>query len=199
MVTSVFEKEQEYGIRYGEDAINADMVYINSDNFARKFNNITDNEIVNKTLLECSRKAIEHRNGTLYEDMYLIDGRTGKILAKQLDTKSEQGISYSDEMNNAIAKANFENIPIVAFHSHPEGYPPSVDDFNSAYVHNYSLGVVVGHNGQIYSYEKPNQKIENTNKIQNDISFAYQSGFDVDRAYSEIFAFENIKYKIIKE
>ncbi len=123
------EKEQEYGVPYGADAVNADLEYINSDKFAKKFDNITDDPNVNMTLLECSRAAVRHRTGTLYEDMYIIDGRSGEVLAGQTETTVERGVVYNDEFAAAIEKAKLLNIPIIALHSHPEGYPPSIDDF----------------------------------------------------------------------
>lgn len=95
MSTISAEREQEYGVPYGKYAVNADMEYINSDKFANKFNCITENKAVNETLLQCARNAIAHRNGTLYEDMYLINGYTGEIMAEQLNSDCEHGIFYN--------------------------------------------------------------------------------------------------------
>lgn len=184
--TVTAEKEQEYGVPYGADAVNADMEYINSDNFARKFDNITENKAVNRALLECSRQAITHRNGTLYKDMYFINGNTGEIMASQLNTPAEQSINHNEGMRKAICDAKMRNIPVIALHTHPEGYPPSVDDFNSAFEHNYSLCVVVGHNGQVYSYKTPTVIVDNIDIIQLNINFAYKAGADIDRVYQEI-------------
>ena len=47
---------------------------------------------------------------------------------------------------------------MITIHNHPDGFPPSVDDFNSNYKNNYSLGVVCGHNGKIFMY-KTNRNI----------------------------------------
>ncbi len=192
------EKEREYGVPYGADAVNADMEYINSDKFAEKFDNITDNPEVNKALLECSRAAVGHRTGTLYEDMYLISGITGEIIGKQLNSECEQGVFYNESIRTAISKSKAENIPLVALHSHPEGYPPSVDDFNKACENNYLLAVVVGHNGQVYVYNAPRFIVEDAGGIHEDIAFAYRSGFDIDRAYKETFKNYGLEY-FIKE
>lgn len=199
MSTISAEREQEYSVPYGKYAVNADMDYINSEEFARKFRSITENNAVNETLLQCARNAIAHRNGTLYEDMYLINGDTGKIMAEQLNSECEKGITYNNGIKAALAKAKAENIPLIAFHSHPEGYPPSVDDFNKAYENNYLLGVVAGHNGQIYVYNAPDTFVEDTESVQEDIAFAYRSGFDIDRAYQETFITYGLKYFIAKE
>lgn len=40
MSTISAEHEQEYGVPYGADAVNAEMEYINSEEFARKFKSI---------------------------------------------------------------------------------------------------------------------------------------------------------------
>ena len=190
------EKEVEYGVKYAENSVNADMEYINSEEYAEKFRDITPNEKVNQMLLECSRKAIEHRNGTLYEDMYLINADTGEIEGFQLNALNPQGIDYNDSLNNAIAKAKENNIPLIALHTHPEGYPPSIDDFNSLYNHDYALGIVAGHNGQVYVFRKPDELIEDAEGIQRDIVLAYQGGADVDRAYREAYMPYNIDYSI---
>lgn len=199
MSTISAEREQEYGVPYGKYAVNADMDYINSKKFAEKFDRITENKVVNETLLKCARNAIAHRNGTLYEDMYLINGSTGEIMAEQLNSECENGITYNDSIKAALVKAVAENIPLIAFHSRPEGYPPSIEDFNKAYENNYSLGVVAGHNGQIYVYNAPDIFVEDTEGVQKDIVYAYCSGFDIDRAYQETLINYGIKYFIVKE
>lgn len=199
MNTISAEREQEYGVPYGADAVNADMDYINSEKSAKKFNNITDNSNVNKTLLECARAAIAHRNGTLFEDMYLINGITGDVMGEQLNSECEQGVFYNESIKAALIKARIENIPIIALHSHPEGYPPSVEDFNKACENNYALGVVVGHNGQVYVYDTPELCVDDVEGIQEDIAFAYSGGFDIDRAYRHACKEYGLKYIIAKE
>lgn len=192
------EKEEEYGVPYGADAVNADMDYINSEGFALKFERITDNPTVNRTLLECSCAAVAHRTGTLYEDMYLINGITGEIIGQQLESEYKQGIFYNESIKTALLKAKVDNIPVIAFHTHPEGYPPSIDDFNMALENNYLFGIVIGHNGQVYKYEKPDTYVYNIDIIQNDIRFAFLNGADIDRAYREAFADYGLNYVIVK-
>lgn len=196
-MNKVAEREVEYGVKYGEHSVNADMDYIYSKEFAKKFENITPNEKVNQTILECTREAIKHRNGTLYEDMYLINAITGEIEGKQLNALNPQEIDYNDSLKNAIAKAKVNNFPLIALHTHPEGYPPSIDDFNSSYKHNYALGVVSGHNGQVYVFNKPDKLIKDADGVQSDVVFAFQGGVDIDRAHREIYKVHNIDYSIM--
>lgn len=187
MSTISAEREQEYGVPYGKYAVNADMRYINSEEYARKFKNITETEAVNEALLRCARNAIAHRDGTLFEDMYLINGETGEIMAEQLSSECEHGIFYNESIRAAILKAQVENIPLIAFHSHPEGFPPSVDDFNKAYINGYSVGIIAGHNGQIYIYSNDIGVFDNVEGVQANIGSAYRRGYDVDRAYREAY------------
>ncbi|MBD5128872.1 MAG: hypothetical protein HDT43_02955 [Ruminococcaceae bacterium] len=199
MNTISAEREQEYGIPYGDDSIYADMKYINSNEFANKFKSITQNKAVNETLLKCARNAITHRNGTLYEDMYIINGNTGEIMASQLNTPFEQSINHNEEIKTALIEAKADNIPVIALHTHPEGFPPSVDDFNSAFKFDYSLGIVVGHNGQVYSYHRGEEYIDDPDVVQLDIAMAYKRGVDVDRAHKEVYDEYGLEYEIVKE
>lgn len=48
MSTISAEREQEYGVPYGEYAVNADMDYINSNGFAKKFDRICKGTIFMK-------------------------------------------------------------------------------------------------------------------------------------------------------
>lgn len=192
----VDEREEEYGVPYGDDAVNADMDYINSEEFARKFEHITDNTAVNRTLLECSRAAVAHRNGTYFEDMYFINGVTGEIIAKQLNALMEERINYTEEMNKALNSAKVNNIPIIAIHTHPSGYPPSIEDFNSAFEHRYFLSVVVGHNGQVYKFRNNIGYIPDFSQMR--IISMYNGGADVDRAYRQTYFEYGITYEIVK-
>ena len=114
------------------------------------------NTVVNKTLYNCAKKALKHRSGTIYEDMYWIDGNTGKILASKTDSTQERAIIYTDDIKNAIEK----NDNIITVHTHPSSMPPSIGDFNSAFRNGYNKGVVVCHDGKVFTYSSK-QKVEN--------------------------------------
>lgn len=40
----------------------------------------------------------------------------------------------------------------MTIHSHPNSFPPSISDINSNFCNNYSIGIIVCHNGKIYMY-----------------------------------------------
>ena len=135
--------------RYGrnKDTL-VDKSFIDSGAYRRKFDNATDSKEVNKSLYDCSKKALKHRSGTEYEDMYWIDGDTGNIIHAETDSKLSRGIAKSDKITKALKNAN----NIVAVHTHPSSMPPSIDDFNSFCDNHYSKAFVACHNGRVFWY-----------------------------------------------
>lgn len=138
-------ENQRYG-RNKDTLVN--KTYIESGEYRRKFDNITDNSEVNKTLYDCAKKALRHRSGTVYEDMYWIDGDTGEIILSVTDSTDERAIVYSDRIKNTIKN----NKNIITIHTHPSSMPPSIDDFNSCYKNGYQTGIVACHNGKVFLY-----------------------------------------------
>ena len=136
---------QRYG-RNKDTLIN--KTYINSGEYRRKFDNITDNPEVNKVLYECAKTALKHRSGTEFEDMYWIDGNTGKILLSVTDSADKRTIVYSNKMKKAIS--NFSEA--VTLHTHPSSMPPSASDLNSCCRNKYKIGFIACHNGKIFGY-----------------------------------------------
>ena len=125
-----------------------DKKYIESNEYRRKYDEISDNKKLNRLLYDLARKMLLHRNGTNYEDMYWIDPVECKVVAKELDSLVEKKIIYSERTQRIVRK----NKLLITIHSHPDSFPPSVEDLNSNYENNYSLGVVCGHNGNVFIY-----------------------------------------------
>ncbi|MBR7039833.1 MAG: hypothetical protein IKI21_11400 [Oscillospiraceae bacterium] len=192
------EREREFGFQYGESALHADMDYIDSDEYAKIFSNITDVPEVNKALLDCARAAIDHRNGTKFEDMYFIHAVTGEILASQTEMTKESGITYNDSIKELLEKAKKDKIPLITLHNHPEGYPPSVDDLNKSYDNRTLFGIAAGHNGQVYKYNNPGKRTEGAELIHDNIATLCMLGTDPDRAYQDEFKRYGLYYDILR-
>ena len=90
---------QRYG-RNKDTLVN--KTYIDGGEYRRKFDDLSDNPAVNKALYECSKAALKHRSGTELEDMYWIDGKTGKIILSVTDSKEERAIIYTEKIKNTI-------------------------------------------------------------------------------------------------
>lgn len=62
-------EQQRYG-RNKNTVIN--HTYIESGEYRRKFDKITDNKEIDRILYLKAKEMLNHRSGTLYEDLYLI-------------------------------------------------------------------------------------------------------------------------------
>ena len=122
--------------------------YIESGDYRKKFDYISDNNRLNRLLYVLSKEMLKHRSGTLYEDMYWIDLDTCQEIAKEIDCKLEHKVTYSKSTKKAIKKYPH----IVTIHSHPENSPPSVEDLNCNLKFKYELGIICCHNGRIFIY-----------------------------------------------
>lgn len=139
------EENQRYG-RNKQTLIN--NTYIESGEYRKKFDTLTNNKEVNRVLYTKAKEMLKHRSGTLLEDMYWIDGDTGDIIASVLDETIEEGIRYRKSLIQKLQK--YKNV--IAMHTHPSSLPPSIADFNVMNQNGYSMGLVLCHNGNIFSY-----------------------------------------------
>lgn len=91
---------------------------------------------------------MKHRSGTVFEDMYWIDGNTGKVIFSVTDSAEERAIVYTEKIRNAI----IGNGNIITVHTHPSSMPPSASDLNSNFTNGYTKGFVACHNGGVFGY-----------------------------------------------
>ena len=140
-------ENQRYG-RNKDTLVNS--TYINSGEYRRKFDSVTDNNDVNRTLYSKAKEMLEHRSGTLFEDMYWIDGNTGEVVAKEITSSAARTVEYSATTKKAIS--SYEKNRIIAIHTHPGSMPPSVADLNSCFSNGYKCGCIVCHNGKLFVY-----------------------------------------------
>ena len=177
-----------------------DFEYIKSTAYREKFSALTDNQAVNDAVYDTAEKILNHCTGTSHEDMYLINANDGTIFAKVTDTAKKSGIIYTDEFIKKIAESKEKGIPIIGIHNHPQGTPPSPDDFRKAYDNGYSFGVVIGNNGQLYRYETPKEEINKdlAQAMDRDIGIFLAGGMDVDRSFEMVYNPSGLKYTIVE-
>lgn len=124
------------------------QTYISGGEFRNKFDKITDNKNISRILYSKAKEMLNHRSGSKYEDMYWIDADTGKTIANIVDAVTEEEIVY----NSSLLKKLHGHTNIIAMHTHPNSMPPSIPDFNSLYEHGYKLGIVICHDGKVFTY-----------------------------------------------
>lgn len=193
------EQESQFGVRYGKDATEVDFDYINSTSYQAKFSGLTDKPKTNESVLEATKTILQHCDGTEHEDIYLID-MNGKVISKVTDSVSKLGVNYTDDFKDALATVAKNNTPVIAIHNHPHGTPPSPDDFRKAYENKYTIGLAVGHNGQVYSYANNSIEIslKMADEMAEDIDFLYRMGWDIDRASKKVYDDYGLNYTILE-
>jgi hypothetical protein len=176
-------REDEYSHKGIDRAAQIDKKLIESNSYRRKFDMATDNPQVNKTLYDSAKALLYDRSGTRYESMRWIDGDSGDIITEfdsmgrlpELTGKDhELKVSYGDSVLHKLKGHN----NIVVIHNHPNSTAPSAGDFNSAFLHGYSLGFVVTHNGRVFKYT--------SNESISDILYAKYWQRYVDQHYDDV-------------
>lgn len=146
-----------HNVVYGETARDVDLEYIKSQKYRMTFRGITGNTEVEDRICEESRKILRNRTGSRKETLVLLDRETGNVLGIIDNSKKDDRIEYNDRIKAIIEKEKGKGKKIIAIHNHPDGYPPTADDCESAGERGYNIGVVVGHNGKVFIY-KPSLK-----------------------------------------
>ena len=129
--------------------------------------------------------------------MYIINANTGEVMGRCYDSPGESGVVYNEDIKSAIARSKEENIPIIGLHNHPQGLPPSVDDFNKARENGYVFGFNPGHNGQLYVYAPVAEEVKGADIIHENINLLCANGADPDRIYREEYEKVGLDYVII--
>lgn len=178
------DEEQRYG-RNKDTAIN--RTYINSGDYRKKFDEISSSPKLNRLLYRLSKKMLEHRSGTGFEDMYWIDPASITIVAEETESSSEGKIEYAEKLISKIKKYN----NLITLHSHPNSYPPSINDLNSNYYNHYDIGIVVCHDGRIFVYSSKQAINEDYYKLT--IEKYLKSGYNEYEA--QMYALEKLQEK----
>lgn len=107
--------------------------------------------------------------------MYWIDGNSGEVVAKIVDQSVDvkHKIIYTDAVKNAIK--DYPNL--ITLHTHPSSMPPSPDDFNTFFQKNYSISLVICHDGTVYQYRS-------SQMISEELFGLYMKGY-IESGYDE--------------
>lgn len=153
------EKPRERELSGGEHGANLD--YIRSDEFLDKLKRHPMTSPLSDSIARVSRQMLQHRNGTPYEDYYLLDAETGRVVALSNKARKRKGVVYNEQVRKAFKESPEQSL--VSIHNHPSGYPPSLSDLASLQQRSKNntvkYGLTIGHDGSVYWYSKPNKRI----------------------------------------
>lgn len=121
------------------------------------FNKLASNTAVNNSIRNISEQILKHRSGTFYEDMYFINAKTGKIEGYNTKSKSKCKVGSNASIEKALNKSN---VDLIGIHNHPFSSVPSLSDLNVIASRSaQKFGVIICHDGTIFTYSKPKAKI----------------------------------------
>ena len=153
---------------------------VNSKDYHNKFENLPLNKTAKENLYMESKKILEHRDGTHYEDLVILDSRTGKEIVSNR--------SANNDLRTGLTKKDYEKVinhngDIVLLHNHPGGGRPSIADIMTAFrQENVKASIVVGHDGSVSMISNINRKV-NIEKIYNEYYNKYkQLGYESQHA-----------------
>lgn len=169
-------KEQSLRTKDGGD-YGVNWSVVKSKDYTKKFDNISDNKKANALAAQRSRNALANRNGKKTEELYAINLTTGKDIAKITNQNIDFGINRTEKFDKAIKRIEEKGENVLLIHNHPKGYPPSIVDLNELLNHENTVGITVGHNGSVYYYTRPSQKIP---------EFDYQVAIRKNKSYNGI-------------
>lgn len=139
----------------------ANLDYVRSDEFVDKLKNHPKTSNLSESIARVSRQILQHRNGTQYEDYYLLDAETGRVVALSNKARKIKGVVYNNQVRKTFKESSEQSL--VSIHNHPSGYPPSLSDFASLQQRSKNntvkYGLTIGHDGSVYWYSKPNKRI----------------------------------------
>ena len=162
-----------------------DAATIASENYRMMFRGITDSVTVDDAICHQARGILTHRSGTGLEDLVLLDAETGALILKLDTSTAECMVQYDGAALKVIERAHERGRKIVALHNHPDNLPPSLDDGVSMLTHGYDYGIVVAHDGSVYSFTPPETLFteQECRTIHNFISYQIQTGGQIEEVW----------------
>ena len=127
---------------------------MNSKAYHYRYENLTKSKKLNEGLYKEAAKILSHRSGTEYEDIAMLDSRTGKVLVKNTmaagEFKFQCGLTSKQLETLQKLGKEFEIL-----HNHPNSTEPSTSDIIGLFKRELATGsTVVGHDGSVYRMEK---------------------------------------------
>lgn len=179
----------------------ANLDYVRSNEFVDKLKNHPKTSHISEPIARVSRQMLQHRNGTPFEDYYLLNADTGTVVALSNKARKRKGVVYNEQVRRAFKESSEQSL--VSIHNHPSGYPPSLSDLASLQQRSKNntvkYGLTIGHDGSVYWYTRPNKRIPRSAQEQyvNQIDKFKKLGYNESVAQektlellSEVFDFE---------
>ncbi len=127
---------------------------INSKRYHDKFVSLTEHKIVDEAIYKQACKILEHRSGTEYEDIAILDARTGKFIIgnNKANGAFKHKCALSPEDANILYSMGKK---FEILHNHPNSSKPSPSDIKWLFKRENAVASnIICHDGTIYRLEK---------------------------------------------
>lgn len=146
------------------------------------FNRISDDRELNQLAYKKTVDMLAHRTGTLFEDMYVIDMETKKVIGVQ----THSTVANMVEKNHSLESARAKNINKLVLHNHGSNLPPSGSDIVANGYYGNEIGLVACHDGSVYLY-RAGKKSVTREMIDTTIDKYKKAGYNDLEAYKKAF------------
>ena len=181
-VDDIIKGEKEYLPRHNSKGdYGVCWEYVHSREYSNKFKKLSNDVIVQKSIENRVKWALNNRDGVNTEELYAVDLDTGKEIARITDQHIPEGIMRTKKFESALYEADKSGHRILLIHNHPKGLPPSIADINLLLNSKNITGITAGHDGSIYYYTKPRKQISDMDR---EVALKHFNG------YSELTAIE---------
>ena len=136
-----------------------DWSVVDSEKYKDSIKIISSKPKVYKGIQTRMRWALRNRDGMQTEELYAISLDTGSEIGRITNQQINSGVVRTDKFDKSIKAAKKRNERVLLIHNHPKGLPPSVEDINALFDSKNVCGITIGHNGSIYYYSSPAEKI----------------------------------------
>lgn len=144
------EKKTDYSVNW--DAVQ-------NNDYQRKFQKLSNSAEANKAACVRAKWALNNRDGTNTEELYALDMRNGTEIARITDQQYPNGVKRTKQFDGKLFESRSNGAKIMLIHNHPSGSPPSVGDFNALFTIRDAYGITVGHDGSVYKYTAPKNRV----------------------------------------
>lgn len=130
---------------------------INTKEYTDKYSGVGKNHVVDNSVKNEAISILNHRDGTPYEDLSLINYKTGKVEVSIRKPDVEHGVMPNEEYKRFLSETKEE---VIALHNHPSSVRPSISDILTTMGYDRKKGEIVHscikksvvscHNGKVY-------------------------------------------------
>ena len=132
---------------------------VNSKAYHDKFENISEHRPANESVYQQAKRLLEHRDGTDFESMIVLDSRTGIVVTDNIS------IGSNEQLKTGLSEEQYQKViehtgNVIIIHNHPGSRRPSGTDILTLWKEEKAdISVIVGHDGSVFSISKINRKI----------------------------------------